>query len=586
MINKKETFEQDSVTKRDRKLTELTAEYLEDLPQQLANLKAALENQNYTFIEAQAHNIKGTSGTHQLNTIYEKAVQLERLADNQSEDEILNTINEITNLVEEEIRRLNPEILPAACESEKVEISDYKPIVLAVDDDLSLLDVVREHIQEWGYIYRGVSNQDEMWQELESVVPGVILLDVKLGDDNGIEFLPELKQQFPYVPVIMITADTTIETAVKSIRNGAYDFICKPLDFNRLHIEINRANEHNRLLLQVNAYQDAKFHTDFHGMIGRSKAMRKIYRLIETIAPTDAAVLVLGETGTGKELAARAIHECSSRCNSPFIAVNMPAIPNELIESALFGHEKGAFTGAHQQHTGYCEQAKGGTLFLDEICEIDYRVQAKLLRFLESHMVQRVGAKYAQEIDVRIVAATNRDPNVQIQNNELREDLFYRLSTVNIELPPLRQRPGDISLLTNFFVDFAAAKYGKNMSTVLPEAMKLLETYNWSGNIRQLEHVIARIVITNNETELTVDMLPPEITEQSCANATCTNLQTDKKEDKTILSLQEMEQQLILEALELTSGSVPKAAKHLGINEVTLYRKIKKFGLTRTFVKQ
>ena len=465
-------------------------------------------------------------------------------------------------------------------------MADPVPLILAVDDDPHLLAVIEHHVTEWGYTHRGVKSSAKMWKVLERVIPSVILLDVALGDVDGTALVPQLKQKFPNVPVIIITAHATIETAVKSLRNGAYDFVCKPLDFDRLHIEIDKAVTQNRLSLQVKAFQCATRRTDFHGMIGRSELMRKVYMLIETVAPTDASVLILGETGTGKELAARAIHECSKRSNGPFVAVNAPAIPHELIESALFGHEKGAFTGAHQQHIGFCEQANGGTLFLDEICEMDYGVQAKLLRFLQDHEAQRVGAKSARAVDVRVIAATNRDPNVQIQNNKLRKDFYYRLSVVSIDLVPLKQRPGDTALLTHYFLDLATAKYGKNMSHVSPEAMKLLDAYDWPGNVRQLEHLIDQVVITNNSTELTPQMLPPEIANKTPRDNLETETQTSDTAGKLIPSIPEMEQQLILKTLELTSNSVPAAAKHLALSEATLYRKIKKFGIKRTFIRQ
>lgn len=460
------------------------------------------------------------------------------------------------------------------------------PLILTVDDDPHLLDIIEHHVLKWGYTHCGVGGSTEMWRELERVIPSVIFLDVQLGDADGTALVPKLKQRFPYVPVIMITAHGTVETAVKSLKNGAYDFVCKPLDFDRLGIEIAKAIKHNQLSLQVKAFQSATRRTDFHGMIGRSEPMRNVYRLIETVAPTDAAVLILGQTGTGKELAARAIHECSKRCNGPFIAVNAPAIPHELIESALFGHEKGSFTGAHQQHVGFCEQADGGTLFLDEICEMNYDVQAKLLRFLQDHVVQRVGAKSARAVDVRVIAATNRNPDVQIQNNKLREDFYYRLSVVSIEIFPLRQRRGDIALLSRYFLDLAAAKYGKNMSSISPEAMKLLSAYDWPGNIRQLEHLIDQIVITNNNIELTVDMLPSETTDVSKRSLRTVGSGTAPAANKSIPSISEMEHSLIIQALELTSQSIPAAAKHLGLSEATLYRKIKKFGISRTFAKQ
>ena len=459
-------------------------------------------------------------------------------------------------------------------------MADPTPLILTVDDDPHLLAIIEHHVVQWGYTYRGVSSSAEMVKQLERIIPNVILLDVALGDADGTILVSQLKQQLPNVPVIMITAHATIEMAVKSLKSGAYDFICKPLDFDRLHIEIDKAIKQNHLSLQVRAFQSARYRTDFHGMIGRSESMREIYRLIETVAPTDAAVLTLGETGTGKELVARAIHECSKRCHGPFVAVNAPAIPHELIESALFGHEKGAFTGAHQQHIGFCEQANGGTLFLDEICEMNYDVQAKLLRFLQDHVVQRVGAKSARTVDVRVIAATNRNPKVQIKNDKLREDFYYRLSVISIYIAPLRQRSLDIALLTRYFLDLNVAKYGKTMFSVSPEAMKLLKAYDWPGNVRQLEHLISQIVITNNTTELKPEMLPPEITESTSWRSPHIDTETGCEPGESIPSIQEMERRLILQALELTSGSVPEAARHLGLSEATLYRKIKKLRAT------
>lgn len=464
-------------------------------------------------------------------------------------------------------------------------MADFVPLILTVDDDPHFLAIIEHHVSKWGYTHCGVTGSARMWKELERVTPSVILLDVALGNEDGTALLAPLKKRFSSVPIIMITAHATIETAVTSLKNGAYDYFCKPPDFDRLRIEIDKAIKHNLLSLQVKAFECATRRTDFHGMVGRSEPMRRVYRLIETVAPTDAAVLILGETGTGKELAARAIHECSNRCNGPFITVNAPAIPRELIESALFGHEKGAFTGAHQKHLGFCEQAHAGTLFLDEICEMDYDVQAKLLRFLQDHVVQRVGAKSSRAVDVRVIAATNRDPKVQIQNNKLREDFYYRLSVVTVELAPLKQRPGDIALLTRYFLDLAAAKYGKSISAVSPDALKLLQAYHWPGNVRQLEHLIDQLVITNRSTNLTLEMLPPEIARSALQPVSEINVQGTHAKDEPILSISEMERHLILKALELTSNSVPAAARHLGLSEATLYRKIKKFGISRAFVK-
>ncbi|MHC4623319.1 MAG: sigma-54-dependent transcriptional regulator [Planctomycetota bacterium] len=465
-------------------------------------------------------------------------------------------------------------------------MADPVPLILTVDDDLHLQAIIEHHVAEWGYAHQGAKTSPEMWKGLQQSLPSVILLDVALGDVDGTALVSQLKQRFPNIPVIMITAHGSVETAVKSLKNGAYDFICKPLDFERLHIEIDKAVKHNRLSLQVKAFQCAARRTDFHGMIGRSEPMRNVYRLIETVAPTEATVLILGETGTGKELVARAIHECSRRSNGPFIAVNAPAIPHELIESALFGHEKGAFTGAHQQRIGFCEQANGGTLFLDEICEMDYDVQAKLLRFLQDHEVQRVGAKSAQAVDVRVLAATNRNPGVQIGKNRLREDFFYRLSVVSIDLAPLRERTGDVPLLVRYFLDLAAAKYGKNMGSVSPRALNLLDGYDWPGNVRQLEHLIDQIIITNSGTELTAEMLPPDLTRAARRPSELAAAGNAEDTGRAIPSLRQMERHLILRALEISSGSVPEAARHLGISEATLYRRIKTFGIARTFAEK
>ncbi len=463
-------------------------------------------------------------------------------------------------------------------------MADFVPLVLTVDDDPHLVSLIEHNVRSWGYKHYGAAGPADMWRQLEAVIPSVVLLDVVLGETDGITLIAEINQRFTSVPVIVITAHATIETAVKSLKSGAYDFICKPLDFDRLHIEIDKAVKQHRLSLQVEALQSATRRTDFHGMVGRSEEMRKAYRLIETVAPTGASVLILGETGTGKELAARAIHQCSRRSDGPFIAVNAPAIPHELIESALFGHEKGAFTGAHEKHIGFCEQADGGTLLLDEICEMDYNVQAKLLRFLENHVIQRVGAKSSKSVDVRVIAATNRDPAEQIRNDKLRKDFYYRLSVVSIELAPLRMRRGDIALLARYFLDLDSAKYGRNMNAVSPEAMRMLEAYDWPGNVRQLEHLIDQIVITNNAAEIRAEMLPAKISEALSKRPPTEKAGPDVTAAATIPSIEQMEHNLILTALKLNSNSVPDAARQLGISEATLYRKLRKYGLSRSFV--
>jgi len=451
-------------------------------------------------------------------------------------------------------------------------VIDSRALILAVDDDRCLLDFIENVVTEWGHVYRAVTNAKDMWRVLENTAPSVLLLDIQLGSDNGIVLAAELKERHPAVPVIMITAQNDLDTVVQCMRNGAYDFVEKPINLDRLCIVIDKALEHNNLSRQVRAYHNIAAYADFHGMIGRSDSMRKIFRLIETVAPTDASVLITGESGTGKELAARALHMCSARVHGPFVPVNAPAIPHELIESALFGHEEGAFTGAVQQRVGFCEQAENGTLFLDEICEMDYQVQAKLLRFLQDHTLQRVGACSAQSVNVRILAATNRDSKQQIRDGKLREDLFYRLNVVTIKLPSLRDRPDDIPLLIDYFLGRATAQYSRPAFSFSAEALHLLTTYTWPGNIRQLEHVISSMVIANNCTELDAGMLPNEITQSASSLGLHGQLEYSSE---SIPSLREMERQLISLALTKTRNVVPEAARHLGISAATLYRKIK-----------
>jgi DNA-binding NtrC family response regulator len=454
---------------------------------------------------------------------------------------------------------------------------------MTVDDDEHLINLVEYELQDAGYAHTGVRSVKQMWAALEDITPNVILLDLQLGGQDGSALIAPLKETLPDVPVIVITGHATVDAAVKSLKVGAEDFICKPLDFARLKVEIEKAIKHSRMKVKIKVLESTERDNDFHGMVGRSEIMKKLYHRIEIVAPTDASVLILGETGAGKELVARAVHRCSQRAAGPFVPVNAPAIPHELIESALFGHEKGAFTGAHQRYMGFCEQADGGTLFLDEICEMDYNVQAKLLRFLQDHVVQPVGARSRKTVDVRVIAATNRDPQVHIANEKLRSDFYYRLSMVTIDLPPLRDRRDDILQLAGHFLDLARRKYGRNMTTITPQAKEILRSYNWPGNIRELEHLIHQVVITNTGQELT-----PRMLEGLQKGGTLIPAAAQGGENipiEAIPSINEMEHSLIREALEATQGSIPAVAKQLGLSQTTLYRKIKKFGLQKTFVK-
>lgn len=458
-------------------------------------------------------------------------------------------------------------------------MTKVKPVILMVDDDAHLLDLIEHHVEGWGLVAERATSAGQMWETLDRVTPNLVLLDIQLDDGDGTELLPLIKERLPEVPVIMITGHGTIDRAVTSIKGGAYDFLCKPLDFDRLEIECQKAIERNRLLVQVKSLTSSESQNDFYGMIGQCPAMGQVYEKVQLVGPTDAAVLILGETGVGKELLARAIHQCSDRANGPFVAVNAAAIPHELIESALFGHEKGAFTGAHQRYAGFCKQADGGTLFLDEICEMDYNVQAKLLRFLQDHIVQPVGDSTEHSVDVRVVAATNCDPRKQIEDGRLREDFYYRLSMITIQIPPLRERGDDIGRLSTYFLEQARQKYGRKMTTVSPEAMECLQNYPWPGNIRQLEYLIHQVVITHFGDELRPEMLGPEIAKCDHENPVLAEYAANKDSFEQLPSIHEMEKRLIRQSLELAGGSVPEASDQLGLSQSTLYRKIKKYGL-------
>jgi len=296
------------------------------------------------------------------------------------------------------------------------------------------------------------------------------------------------------------------------------------------------------------------------GIVGSSPEMQKLIARIRKVASADVSALILGETGTGKELVARAIHRASDQASGPFVPVNAAAIPRELIESSLFGHEQGAFTGAHQARIGHCENADGGTLFLDEIGEMDFDVQAKLLRFLQDHVVQRVGARSGKRVEVRVVAATNVDPQEQIRKGRLREDLYYRLRVVTLHIPPLRERGDDIERLANHFLDRCAARHGSGLRVFAPESLWALRSYPWPGNVRELEHVMEELVVMNEGAEVVPSMLPHDVAEGSSSGA---------KQNAE-------ERQALLAALDAEDGNPDRAAERLGVSRATIYRRMKK----------
>ena len=458
-----------------------------------------------------------------------------------------------------------------------------KALVLTIDDDPDLAAIIDLHLRRWGHASRLVGSAEELWDYLAHQTPDAMLMDVMLGDADGSRLIAEVKARLPEVPVIMITRSASIDDAVRCMQHGAYDFITKPLDFGRLQNAIREALDIARVARRAEARPAAR-RGDTHGLVGRSAAMQELFQRIENVADADVSVLILGETGTGKELVARAVHRQSRRRKEPFVAVNAAAIPHELIESQLFGHERGAFTGAEQAHLGFCEQAAGGTLFLDEIGEMGFDVQVKLLRFLQDHVVQRVGSRKTRKVDVRVIAATNVDPREQIARRKLREDLYYRLRVVSLNLPPLRRRGDDVILLAEHFLARGAQRHGRELRRLTGEAAKALSTYSWPGNVRELENVIEEAVVLHRGRELTGAMLPPEILrgpEASAGTAGRQALRTaaDPAPEPRLSARQTAEKRAVEEALERTGGWVEAAARELGISRATIYRRIKKYGL-------
>jgi len=407
------------------------------------------------------------------------------------------------------------------------------------------------------------------------------LMDFNLPDGNGIAFIQEVHETAPDLPVIIITAHSSIERAVDAMRKGAHDFSPKPIDFNRLTVSVKNAVEWFALKRKVAKWERSK-KTGLCGLLGGSPEMQVIYRIIENVASSKAPVLITGESGTGKELAAQAIHQLSPRSKQELIDVNCSAIPKDLLESELFGHERNAFTGANERYIGRCERADKSTLFLDEIAEMNAALQPKLLRFLEEYAFYRVGGKEKVSVDIRIVSATNRDPMEAIRQGQLREDVYYRLNVVNVHFPPLRERPEDIPDLAAYFLEKFAKVNGKNFRKICADAENALCEYAWPGNVRELQNCIQQAVVLNTGERLELEMLPEPIRAKTKTQPISG---ADNKEENAIPSGAEdeivpveiFEKQAIEKALRITNGNVAKAAAGLHLSQATLYRKIKDY---------
>jgi two-component system, NtrC family, response regulator AtoC len=437
-------------------------------------------------------------------------------------------------------------------------------MVLVVDDDPTTHRLLREVLTPEGYQVETAGDGREALHKAEAILFDVVLLDIRIPELNGIEVLRELRHLSPEAVVIMMTAFGSIETAIETIQEGAYDYISKPLKLDDVKLTVRRALDHKRLLrenLQLRRALQTQLQMDT--IIGRSPAMLEVYKIVARVASSASTVLIEGESGTGKELIARAIHHNSPRGEHPLIVVDCGALAETLLESELFGHMKGAFTGAIANKKGLLEEADGGTCFLDEIGDIGPSLQAKLLRFIQERQIRRVGGRGEIKLDIRVIAATNKNLKALINDGKFREDLYYRLSVVSIPIPSLRDRREDIPLLAEYFLIKYALRNQKNISHISPQSLTLLSEYGWPGNVRELEHTIEQAVALTTNPILLPEDFPPQFQEATAAHH-------DPEEPSS--SLREGVRHHICRILKQAKGNKKLTAQLLGINRRTLYR--------------
>jgi two-component system response regulator AtoC len=441
--------------------------------------------------------------------------------------------------------------------------------LLVVDDDPVTLDLLKEVLSKEGYkVETALSGEEAITKGMDTLFD-IIITDVRMGDKDGMEVLRSFKKNSPETTVIMITAFGSIETAIEAIREGAFDYISKPFKLDEIKFTIRRGLEQRKLLEENKFFrQELLDKYQFKNVIGRTPQMFQVYKTIAKVADTKSTVLLYGERGTGKELIARSIHYNSLRNNRPFIPVDCASIVETLIESELFGHVRGAFTGALSTKKGLVEEADGGTIFLDEVSNLSLSMQTKLLRFLQEHEIKRVGGTESIRVDVRVIAATNQPLDPLVKNGKFREDLFDRLNVVSITLPPLREKKEDIPLLANHFLQKFSEENHKNISHISPEALEILIQYSWPGNVRELEHTIERAVILSPHPIILPEDLQRKIFEE------VKGVEILFSEES--LPLKEIEKRYILKVLQETKGNKKKAAEILGIDRTTLYRILEK----------
>ncbi|WP_299791097.1 sigma-54 dependent transcriptional regulator [uncultured Shewanella sp.] len=478
---------------------------------------------------------------------------------------------------------------------------------LLVEDSMSLGALYTEYLRSEGAKVTHVNHGEDALTELAQWQPDLLVLDIKLPDMSGMEILQKVQSSYPGITVIMITAHGTIDLAVESMKSGAFDFLVKPFDAKRLSITVRNALKQRQLVNLVESYEKSLPKENYMGFVGESLAMQTVYKTIDCVANSKASVFIVGESGTGKEVCAQAIHHAGNRSDKPFVALNCASIPKDLIESEIFGHTKGAFTGAVANREGAASRADRGTLFLDEICEMDLELQSKLLRFIQTGVFQKVGGTKEERVDVRFVSATNRVPWEEVKQGRFREDLFYRLHVIPVELPPLRMRGKDVLLLADKLLKEYNLEEGKEFKSFSVGAKKLLQSYSWPGNVRQLQNVIRQVVVLNASDIVDESMLPPllqslpDTQTQSVVAMTSANVPAVSKggadesitprdvesvsepeaqspapgsdKPEPIIPLWLSEKQTIEAAIARCDGNVPKAAALLDISASTIYRK-------------
>jgi two-component system response regulator HydG len=439
--------------------------------------------------------------------------------------------------------------------------------ILVVDDDISQADSLVILLRREGYRSGAVYDADQALDYLKQHDVDILLADLRLGDKDGIWLTRHLHEHFPEVVVVVITAYGTIESAVEAVKSGAFDYILKPIQYDHLQIVLNRAQEWGRMRRKVRALEDQlRNNRQRNKFLGNSRAVQRVLQMVARVAGSDASVLIYGESGTGKELIAELIHSKSPRCDQPLVIVNCGALPETLQESELFGHVKGAFTGAHKDKKGLLAEADGGTLFLDEVGELSSAAQVKLLRFLENGECRRVGDTRTEHLNVRILAATNRNLLEQIQSGGFRSDLYYRLNVIPISVPPLREIREDIPIMARVFLNEFSARMGKEPPKISDECLKLLLEHPWPGNVRELRNLMERAAVVDQDGMITLSDLPEHL---QAPGSSFIEYGLRRK-----LSLKELERAYILATLEECGGSRKKAGEILGITKATLWRKL------------